>query len=359
MDDVLRGHLSTGYVSACLGTRRAPGLNAEEHAGIAELRVWLLIKSLEFTAAGTVHDASLRELANHLRHGLDGVDSDKLAWFRRIAVAAGARGPWEQLLQHRAVADAAAADWQIKVARSIQALLIDERRPIAGLNLAPSYHYVEESTEDELTPSSGTQWNEDEPLVLLGQGDEDDFVAEMSPVPAEAFTPAEAVVAARGIAMLGLEDRQFLPFSWNRPRPDEHLALMDMLGDALTASDNEKRTLAALALLSSHLDLISEYLRCCNWSWHEVDVYQRPKPHPRIAAALGARGIKSKRTIDPATKKKLLQIDVAVIELPGKLPVQTPAHAAVVRGRELVSVQDNYELIILWVSLSLSPPAQA
>jgi integrase len=250
MDDVLRGQLSTGYVSACLGTRRAPGLNAEEHAGIAELRVWLLIKSLEFTAAGTVHDASLRELANHLRHGLDGVDSDKLAWFRRIAVAAGARGPWEQSLQHRAVADAAAADWQKKVARSIQALLIDERRPIAGLNLAPSYHYVEESTEDELTPSSGTQWSEDEPLVLLGQGDEDDFVAEMSPVPAEAFTPAEAVVAARGIAMLGLEDRQFLPFSWNRPRPDEHLALMDMLGDALTASDNEKRTLAALALLS-------------------------------------------------------------------------------------------------------------
>ena len=109
----------------------------------------------------------------------------------------------------------------------------------------------------------------------------------------------------------------------------------------------------------SHLDLISEYLRCCNWSWNEVDVYQRPKPHPRIAAALDARGIKSKRTIDPATKKKLLQIDVAVIELPGKLPVQTPAHAAVVRGRELVSVQDNYELIILWVSLSLSPPAQA
>ena len=109
----------------------------------------------------------------------------------------------------------------------------------------------------------------------------------------------------------------------------------------------------------SHLDLISEYLRCCNWSWHEVDVYQRPKPHPRIAASLDARGIKSKRTIDPATKKKLLQIDVAVIELPGKLPVQTPAHAAVVRGRELVSVQDNYELIILWMSLSLSPPAQA
>lgn len=249
------GQLETHYLAVQFATRRAPGLSAREQLQITCLRTWILLRALQFADDGHRADRSLRHLCTQLRMALDDRDSGKkLRWFLDVAEPALTLQQFELSLRfnvHRQTAGDASSTTDESI-RSIQALLDHHPRPEKrdfGAEITLPGDGVEAIAA--AIPSGGLLDGLHASGVLYLPPDEvEDELQFQETVCGEDATPPQVVRESRGIVFQSQEDQQYLPFAWNRLRPDELIEIKNAIRSKLMASDPAERLLAAVTVVA-------------------------------------------------------------------------------------------------------------
>lgn len=249
------GHLDVNYLAVQFSTRRAPGLSSKDQLKVTCFRTWLLLKALQFAAAGHISDRSLHQLCTQLRMGLDDRDAGKkLAWFLAVVEPLQSLQQFELALTlNIAIEKSKASGTVLETIRSIHALLENRPRPEQRPALDWTKGLFQLATiEDESSKSPDwSQFSTDESdPIFLPQSDAEDEIQVRDITVSEDATPPQVVDQSRGIAFQSLEDQQYLPFSWNRLRSDELAALREDLQSLQLDSDPKLKLLAAIAAIA-------------------------------------------------------------------------------------------------------------
>lgn len=249
------GQLDVNYLGVQFSTRRAPNLRSKDQLKITCLRTWLLLKALDFAEAGHRADRSLNHLCTQLRMALDDRDDGKkLSWFLATIEPNLSLAQFENSLQFcmeklRASATGTAAE----NIRSIQFLLENRPRPEKMLTsewLPPLPTFADQKDLHlEDTPWSDLPYPHKGPLILHGNDEEDELLAQEVDVDQE-DTPPQAFQESRSIAFQSQEDQQYLPYSWNHLRSDELAMLREGIQLQLSSPDPKRRLLAATTALA-------------------------------------------------------------------------------------------------------------
>lgn len=250
-----RGQLELNYLAAHFSTRRAPGLNPKDQLKICCFRVWLLLKALDFCKAGHQIDLSLRLLCTQLRMALDDRDAgQKLSWFLINIEPASSLNQFELALRFNIdKVRSRGTGAELDRVRAIDALLNNRPRPDKGhapiwLPLPPPPGDPEQSLPHTFDWAYSGQ-EQGDPIFFQQSEDEDEFqLLEVSVD--DQSTPQQAAREARGIAFQTQEDQQFLPYSWNRLRPDEAALLQSNIRERLQDPEPARRLLAAITALA-------------------------------------------------------------------------------------------------------------
>ena len=233
------------YLAACICTRRPPHQTEQVKEGFASLKLWLLLKSSGFAQTGTVHDQSIRVLSNHLRMALDGSHPTKFQALLPLARPVASVSRFEQhlrmcLLELKANPDS----WAKDSARAIEKLLLGERTPIPEFQDTAEIIWPEEvETSPGYSSQSPPEMHE---------------LAELAPEDATAFSgveeptsnPIQRLRLTTAVALQTMEDRQYLPWSWNRLNPSEQLVLSQKLKEWSSGANPQLRLVAAMAQIA-------------------------------------------------------------------------------------------------------------
>jgi hypothetical protein len=108
---------------------------------------------------------------------------------------------------------------------------------------------------------------------------------------------------------------------------------------------------------SELIDVAIKFLQHCRWPLNYVHFYRPTK----IDNALELHIIKNNILLLNAISedgKKVIQIDKATIEIGNGKIANIPSRIAMVRSNENSHVANNYELLIVWLAVTLSLPAK-
>ena len=272
------GQMEVNYLAVQLSTRRAPGLSAREQFQITCLRTWMLFKALQFADAGHRADRSLKHLCSQVRMGLDDRDGgQKLAWFLGVTPPALTLQRFELELQLNIKQPSRVSSTADETIRSIQGLLDSRVRPDPvqlftwpaefldnhGAFIQPQRTAISE-VEDQ---------HEVDTLYLPSSETEDELLLSETTV-AEEATPPQATRESRGIALQSQEDQQYLPFSWNRLRPDELAEFKTAIQTRLVDPDPGVRLLAAITVVAWITRRSMETVESLSLSTATTDVWQ-------------------------------------------------------------------------------------
>lgn len=249
------GQMEVNYLAVQFSTRRAPGLAARDQLRITCLRTWLLLKALEFSRAGHRADRSLKHVCAQLRMALDDRDSGgKLAWFLDVVEPALNLHAFELSLQlniRRRAAEATSTTGE--TIRSMQALLDNRPRPEPihdfGWEDAFQGDWADAPREAGVSGPEVDDRHATGALYLPPDEAEEELQFQEADVSEDA-TPPQVVRESRGIVFQSQEDQQYLPFAWNRLRPDELMAIKTAVRTKLLAPQPADRLLAAVAVLA-------------------------------------------------------------------------------------------------------------
>lgn len=245
------GQLNFNYLFAQFSTRNAPGLGSDEQLRMTCWRVWILVKALEFGTTGDIYDESLLDICANTRMALDEQgDTKRLSWFLSLIPPFTELHEFElvlgeQIKRHTATGVAGAEI----VLRGIRALLNDQRRPCNSGTPRPAI----------LVPP--VQWSsvEREPsgigggieLNLSAANNSDPVHGDLTESDVQPNrTLSESAREARRIAFQSREDLHYLPFSWNRLRPDERQALERGIRSTLQEGPEVARLIAAFTVIA-------------------------------------------------------------------------------------------------------------
>lgn len=229
------------YFGLQFGTRRLPNGTSAERFAIAALRVWILIKALEYGRTGAYMDKSLSDLCTQVRMAVDAKgDAAKLIWFLGRCRFASSRSAFEDGLRtgiEQAPNDVAGAD---AVKTALRAAFQDVKRPMPSgwesLLRAADELIGQRPAAASCLAGTARLDEEFEPTHLETGGEDGD-------------TTIHLAARGRGLVLQTQEDQQYLQYSWNQPRPDELKLLLSTAEPLLTSKDLERRVLAAIIII--------------------------------------------------------------------------------------------------------------
>lgn len=243
--------LNFNYLYAQFSTRNAPGLTSDEQLRMTCWRVWILFKALELGKSGDIYDESLLDICANTRMALDEQgDTKRLSWLLSLVPPFTELNEFELALgeqvKRQPSTGVAGAE---NVLRGIRALLNDQRRPGTTGTPRPAF-LIQPDQWTSLDPRTPASFEDFEPdLSYSGYSDpaHGDFVeSEVQPDQ----TLSESVREARRIAFQSREDLHYLPFSWQRLRPDERRAMEKGIRSTLKEQSEGASLIAALAVVA-------------------------------------------------------------------------------------------------------------
>lgn len=321
---LLRGHMEWDFLGALLGTRRPPRATRSVQLSFACLRCWLLVKALQYGRDGNHYDRHLKEVCDQLRMALDEAGPQgvaKLDWFQRVADPRSDLTSFERGLEAR-IRERSAPEsaWAKALTSAVESLVRGRRAP---LRLPDSGLLTEEGSSEDQAEDKPVGWHdedegegegEDQEAILdeeeVGRlaGDED----EEPVVPMGVF---QAARERRAISFLSVEERQYLPFTWNRMRPDELAAFQQMLRESLAGHDPAHRVASTMAMLALVTRLSLESLKSLPLSATPQDRWSLDIQQGRLHR-LPARRVARWRAEDRARPWVRELADAWVIDLP-------------------------------------------
>lgn len=243
------GQMTKNYLAAQFAARRPPGLTEAELQKIARLRVWILVKAVEFRRAGTRADENLRLICRQLRRAIDGAGDPKL--LRRLIDNTVADDDWAGFQLSLETRTAPRADKELRAALS--AVLQDRRTPVKdvliqahGWDLAG----LEEVAIATVAPQPELPHDPDDRSFVLPPAGNEDEVTVFEVAVFKDATPAEAVSSSRAIALQSQQSQQYLCLAWDRARPDELAALKAEIDKAIRSDDPRSRLLAGITAIA-------------------------------------------------------------------------------------------------------------
>lgn len=235
---------------------------------IATLRVWCFVQLLDAVHGLAAPNPYLITVVNKLRQAIDR-DAQWLDLFARL------RGPTESfhaLTRHlSSAASALLADSAAPVTRPAhQSMLAELRNFCQGKSRAASssetadygvfrrylQHREVSAPPTDWAPYAGarTETQENSEARTLGtlafDASDDEPTTLIVAAVDETDTPPEQERKARGVLLSSVEDCQLLPFSWNRPNPEERQVLEHWLAQAAQGLDEDSQALAAMVYLA-------------------------------------------------------------------------------------------------------------
>jgi len=245
-----KGLISASPLAALCGARNQL-TDTSRRVQINCLRTWVLATALQYAETGNPADQHVDTVARHLRMAIeDPVDHHaKLNWFLQLRVEAqnvAAMSAEISVKCEKPLLDP--ARWRDgfvrEITRAMRAVADKAERPrreFVGWSLPP-FERTERANEFQFSLSPG-------PLAHTSPTDED---GELIGTKNESSrqTPYEGALAARGVLLEGVEDRQMLRFGWHRPTRDESDALRMLASDLLGSAVVEQQLLGAITVIA-------------------------------------------------------------------------------------------------------------
>lgn len=251
------GQMEINYLAIQFSTRRPPHLSARDQLKITCLRTWLLLKALEFADNRHRSDRSLRQICTQLRMGLDDRDSgQKLSWFLEVIEPTRDLQSFESSLRLKLKLIQQEPDLTpiiTETIRSLQALLDNRPRPDSTNVREWEFNFPSDCplpTQVELVAEHEAQFSNTTGTLYLPSDETEDELLFEEVEASEDATPPQVVRESLGIVFQTQEDQQYLPFAWNRLRPDELTALKEAISAAFLAPSASNRLLAAVTALA-------------------------------------------------------------------------------------------------------------
>jgi integrase len=195
---------------------------------------------------GAVHDQSIRSLSDHLRMALDGSFPGKLQKFVALLDSVGRPSQFEHLLKARLPVFVQGGDaWQRECSKAIQQLIQLDRAPIPDLDGQVKITWPDVRPAVDQYPVK--EWRELQPLAEKSPEDDVDAIGISESTDQN---PSQRIRLSQSVALQGLEDRQYLAWSWNRLRGDEQQVLDTQLAVLLGGTDRTLKLMAALTRIA-------------------------------------------------------------------------------------------------------------
>lgn len=250
--------------------RPLPPCPQADSTWIEALRCWFFVQFLNAAFTGCQPNPYLVNAAEKLRMGID----TEPAWFTLFSRLRGPFDSFHGITRHLATRTGALRG-ELADARPIELTTLRELEKFAqgkwpsGQSATPMESGRLFSKEWQASPAS-QNWglsrqtpdsDEDVPgvygdsatdlgLIPLGNAGVENNACQIVGVD-ENETPVEQERKATGILLASIEDRQVLPFSWNRPNTAERKTLKSWLIQVWAGSDANLQELAALVWLSA------------------------------------------------------------------------------------------------------------
>jgi integrase len=259
--------------------------------------VWLLLKALEFCKAGHQIDLSLKLLCTHLRMALDDRDAgQKLFWFLTNIEPAPSLDQFELALRFNAdKGRTVSAGAELDRVRAIDSLLNNHPRPDKGhVPFWLPLPFPPADPEQSLRQTFDwalAGYEQGDPILFQPSEHEDEFQV-LEVTVNEQSTPPQAAKEARGIAFQTQEDQQFLPFSWNRLRPDEAALLQSSIRERLRDPEQSRKLLAAVSALALCLRRSMQTIESVKLSTLTTEDWQLDLQNGRLHRFPSRRGVR-------------------------------------------------------------------
>lgn len=253
----LHGDLYVAYIAALMVERFPPGLG-DDGDWFKALRIWVLAHALERAAVENRQDKNLRKVSDVLRMAGDG-NEDWIELILKLRVPIDSIEIFEQRLRF-----------------SIATVLKDGSKKLSQ-NQKSFLKALDKVSSHQNSPDDSTTINEIGLLQKCGLKVEDecrgavhriisDFIEddecsgehkrlyptkdESEDLTSTKCDPSETYrkqkLQTNSIILYGVEELQYLPWSWSRPSPDETQRLGLWIDDALISNDQKKSLLGAL-----------------------------------------------------------------------------------------------------------------
>ncbi len=257
VDHALRGLLAASPLAALCAARKPP-LSLSDQGWVDTMRAWLLAVAVEYAETGNSSDRHLGRVAGHLRRSCDDARQEqRLGWFLSIRSPSASVLELGEAISERCRANLA-SNHTAKLRDPFPTMASDvfavaEWRELPGAikgaaPISPQYPLrplVVPEIVGQLLDGAEAAGGVELPLA----DDEDSVHAVVVPEP-EDSTYEEGSLAARGVLLQSVEDRQLLPFSWRRPTRTESDALRRMIDGLLSSSEPQEQMLGALAAIA-------------------------------------------------------------------------------------------------------------
>lgn len=294
--ELLRENLESGYLGAMLATRQAPDLPEPQLDALTCLRLWILIKALEYCRDGHVYDGNLQTACRTIRVAIDDSNPDLRIWLSQLAWAQASLSGFEDSL--REVCAQRPADEVPYRKRTRLALYNITQGKRNKTTFEPTQAAQGELVVDlsvwESLPDRSESRVGGGPLVSPA-GDDGHFSHPEGSFRAVRVSPRDhpdrQVAKVRRMVLQSVEERQFLPCSWFSLQPYEVHCLRATLLGGLSSNAPETAlacAFTAIALVTRNtLDTVGAIPLGCfigpDWTL-DLDAGQlrREPPRPQV-----------------------------------------------------------------------------
>lgn len=251
----LDGHLTTGYLGAMLAARTPADLNDSQRDGLTCLRLWVLVKALEYAVDGHPIDGNLQVASGSIRRAIDDSHAASRIWLSGLSKANPSFPAFGDHLVAACNQKGTSAPTGISDPRTALKNLAQGRKKKPDGDFA--------TTLQGSTGLSAQVWDQaskpptqgfSTALITREQDGHEVFV-----LPDDAFisipanpkdTPDRQSVKARRFVFQTIEERQYLPCSWHHIRADEQKLLLETLKLQMTSELAESALTAAFTVLA-------------------------------------------------------------------------------------------------------------
>lgn len=256
LKDYLRGSLETGYLGAMLATRQAPDLPEPQLDALNCLRLWVLVKALEYGRDGHTYDGNLQVACETIRTALDVSASERRIWLSRLVRAQTSMLGFEDSLRETSAQRPEGEIPSLKQARLALFNITQGKRRKATFEASVAEQApmsIDTSVWEALSVKSDTRsngWQIQDPATGGRYLAHPEGIFQTARVSAR-DNPDRQAAKVRRLALQSVEERQFLPCSWFNLQSYEVKYLRATLEGALTSQIPQLGLTAAFTAIAA------------------------------------------------------------------------------------------------------------
>lgn len=251
----LHGELEIHFLLALLLERIPPG-NFAQRAWYETLRLWILVNAVERSLSGNVMDGYVRTASSHLRLASDKLDR-RLDEVNKIATSAN---DWGDLcgmlvlkLQRKLEREKGSLDSSVRdFFKVLKSIALGEHKPDEhGFLKVGLWERVEKPTHiQRIQPVPIVEPVESGQPEVIESLDDDGNTTGVEVDPHDSYTVQR--INAGAVLLATIEESQYLPWSWDRPNPDEIQRISDLVNNLLNNEAVYKKLLGAYIWIALH-----------------------------------------------------------------------------------------------------------